>query len=176
MKLGVVSAAIWQLSFMSLGYFWISLSELDVWRRGVNTLSAWRRKAIELFPEYQAEFEHPNAKICTVLIDLVALVKESHENNDKEMLKKIYGYAEWCHMQRKRAYHLWDGASVCFYEDIIAIKEALTELPYWVRHDIIVEMMPLWKMMYAESLIDSLKDVLKCYDQKHKTSYYKAIL
>jgi hypothetical protein len=75
-------------------------------------MSAWRRRAIETFPDLRREFQAPDATIYTVFFELLA----RHQNDTgiaDEELGRIYGFAEWCF---REGGELGNAAAVAFYE------------------------------------------------------------
>jgi hypothetical protein len=79
-------------------------------------MSAWRRKAIELFPDLRSEVEDPDATIYSVFFALLPRCREAHDRDDTSELEKIYGFAEWCASQKAK--DLWNSAGVAFYEHL----------------------------------------------------------
>src|SRR5690348_1341552 len=80
-------------------------------------MAAWRRKAFELFPDLRRDVERPDYSAGLLFIEhLLPAVREAHATNDRERLRKIYAYAEWC--LRQTAKELWNSAGVCFYEHV----------------------------------------------------------
>lgn len=59
-------------------------------------MSEWRRRAYELFPDIREEIKEdvdPDSTYTLFGFHLLPRVREAHEKNDIEELKKIYGYA-----------------------------------------------------------------------------------
>ena len=85
-------------------------------------MSAWRRKAMALFPEHRVQFARQDAELHDVLRDLDAEARDAHERyllghfDDSVLstLRRIHGFAEWCLHQPE----LRDGVAVGFYEDL----------------------------------------------------------
>ncbi len=71
-------------------------------------MSTWRRKALELFPDGRQTFSGKDDTIYTLFFALLPRVRKAHEDNDKEELKKIYEFAEWCSNQKSK--DLWNAA------------------------------------------------------------------
>ena len=55
-------------------------------------MSAWRHRAIELFPDLREEFEDPEATIYNVFLELLPRVREAHARGDNQEMKRLYGY------------------------------------------------------------------------------------
>jgi hypothetical protein len=124
-------------------------------------MSTWRKKAIECLPENKKELEDPGSTIYTAFRELLFALKEAHINNNKERLKKIYAFAEWCFRQKEK--DLWNAAGVSFYEhlgdDIITIQQ----IPHWVSKEIYGEIRGLLELRISN---DKLKELDKIYFEK----------
>jgi hypothetical protein len=92
-------------------------------------MSVWRRRAIESFPELRRELSNRQeiTNPYSLWFELLALWSDAHRSNDEEMVKRIYGYAEWC--SRQRAEDLWNSVGVCFYEHVLDEGRCETVLP-----------------------------------------------
>jgi hypothetical protein len=77
-------------------------------------MSAWRQKAIDCLPELKQEFESPETSIYAVFIEMRTALVEFHKSDNKERVRKIYDFAEWCFFQKSK--DLWNAAGVSFYE------------------------------------------------------------
>jgi hypothetical protein len=85
-------------------------------------VSAWRRKAIALFPEHRAEWTAPEFPLREVFHRLESDAADHHarwarDPDDAEaadFLERLYGFAEWCLHQAA----LWNDAAIGFLEDI----------------------------------------------------------
>ena len=83
-------------------------------------MSAWRRKALALFPHHRDEFEAPNCDLHQVFFRLYADAIAVHLAADSSApsetyLRKVHGFAEWCLHQGG---DLWRHAAIGFYEDL----------------------------------------------------------
>lgn len=121
-------------------------------------MSAWRRKAIELFPDRRRCFERGDATVYTVFFELLPRCIRAHELGDAEELRRIYGYAAWCH--RQKAKDLWNAAGVAFYEHLADERPMRDEFHEWVEPDILEStVLPLleWRLGktgVAEIMVD----------------------
>jgi hypothetical protein len=97
-------------------------------------MSAWRRRALETFPELRAEFEPPETTLYGVFSRLVQWCRDAHESGDAAALSRIYGFAEWC--ARQSAKELWNPAGVAFYEHLADSQVTLATIPQWVARDV----------------------------------------
>ncbi len=69
-----------------------------------------------LFPPLKDDLSDNDYTPYTLFGDLRRLVREAHRNNDEEMLRSIYCFAEWC--LRQKSENLWNAAGVSFYEHL----------------------------------------------------------
>ena len=61
-------------------------------------VSAWRQRAIEAFPELRRELTNRKEvdSIYDLWFELLPLATEAHRENESDLLRRIYGFAEWC--------------------------------------------------------------------------------
>ena len=86
-------------------------------------MASWRRKVLALFPDLQPAAQRPNNSIYTVFFELLPRVREAHQEGDAEMLRRIYGFAEWCLEQKAK--DIWNAAGVAFYEHLFDSHRSL---------------------------------------------------
>lgn len=104
-------------------------------------MSAWRRKALELFPDERREIQDGRTTIYQLFFLLLPRCRQAHKDDDIKELGKIYGYAEWCF--RQRAQSLWNSAGVAFYEHLGDEPETRDEMHLWVKPDIFDDVLSL---------------------------------
>jgi hypothetical protein len=123
-------------------------------------MSVWRRRAIESFPELRRELSNRQeiTNPYSLWFELLALWSDAHRSNDEEMLKRIYGYAEWC--SRQRAEDLWNSVGVCFYERVLDEGRWETVLPR-LSDETIWDVWGLWEYRLSETDMASLRKVLQ---------------
>ena len=122
----------------------------------LNSMSTWRRKAIELFPDLRDAFQAADTTIYDVFLDLLPRCREAHENEDNEELQKIYGYVAWCAHQNNK--DLWNAAGVGFYEHIIDCRQAVDQFHRWVEPDIFEDISELLEWAMGQTRFQKLKD------------------
>ena len=122
-------------------------------------MSTWKRKAIEYFPDLKKEFEDADATIYSVFMELLPLAITAHTENNRQLLEKIYNYAEWCFTQKEQ--DLWNAAGVVFYEHLGDYKESLEALPKWVKPDIYKKIRGLLELRLDEKQLRKLDDHFK---------------
>jgi hypothetical protein len=104
-------------------------------------LSAWRRRAIEQFPELRPWFEDEQATPHTMWFELLPLCHDAHVEGNRATLKKIYDYAEWCFRQENP--RVINAVAVSFYEHLIDEPGTYNAMPDWVSYDIFLEIADL---------------------------------
>lgn len=119
-------------------------------------MSVWRKKAIELFPELRQELHDHQFNPYSLFFELLPLVRTAHEVNDQQLLKKIYGFAEWC--LKQSAKDLWNPAGVCFYEHLFdcAKVEWPMRIP-WLSPAVIRNCWPLWEARLDPTDLEKLR-------------------
>jgi len=81
-------------------------------------VSAWRRKAIALFPTLRADLNAPDYDLFRLYFDLYVAVSKAHRDptgSSDALLQAAHGYAEWC---MHEGGDLWRRAAIGFYEDL----------------------------------------------------------
>ena len=97
--------------------------------QSVTGMANWRRKVLALFPGLRHDVQRPDFSISMVFFDLLPRVRVAHQDGDPEMLRRIYGFAEWCFEQKAK--DLWNAAGVAFYEHLFDSHRSLW--PEFVR-------------------------------------------
>jgi hypothetical protein len=118
---------------------------------GTLTVAAWRRKAVALFPELcRGRFlsrgiwaSNNFSSVYHLWFDLLPLTIQAHEANDKEFLKKVYGYAEWSF--RLPNHEIWNAVGVSFYEHLVDHgPDFWPQFLPWIAQDIRNDIESLW--------------------------------
>ena len=118
-------------------------------------MSAWRRKALELFPDLRSEIQRGDATIYTMFFELLPRCRTAHRQGDEGELEKIYGYAEWCF--RQRASDLRNSAGVSFYEHLGDHPETRDEMHGWVKPSIFEDVAGLLEYRMGEEELAKIK-------------------
>lgn len=106
-------------------------------------MSAWRRRALEAFPDLVTELNGPGFTPYDLFAELLPRVRDAHVAGDEERLRSIYGFAAWCFGQPGG--ELRNAAGVAFYEHLFDSHPRTW--PDVVRHlgkDVVRDVMPLW--------------------------------
>lgn len=63
-------------------------------------MAAWRRKALEIFPELASKIDEDAFSPYALFFMLLPFSEQAHRRGDNDSLRRVYGYAQWCHHQR----------------------------------------------------------------------------
>ena len=121
-------------------------------------MATWRRRAIELFPELQAELNRPDYTINLLFFDLYSAVGEAHRAHDDKRLADIYGFAEWC--ARQGSQPIWNSAGVAFYEHVFDEPRLSEAVAAWLPADIRANHLGLWEARLEPEAFERVKKVL----------------
>ena len=125
-------------------------------------MSAWRQRAIELFPDLREDFEDSDTTIYDVFCELLPRVREAHARDDNEELRRIYSYAEWC--MHQDAHDIWNAAGVAFYEHLVDDPLTFAAIPSWVPPDVFMSVSGLFE---ARLESDDYRRLCEVYSAKH---------
>lgn len=133
-------------------------------------MAAWRRHAIELFPDY-ADFLHDkneNLAQFFMEIDIDAAI----EHDDQEFLAKVFGYAEWC--LRKCYKDLGDLVIAFFYKPIFTShKEYRHKTLKWISPWVLERIS--WYLeakLDAEEMDKAKKIILDGHNNRYRSNWY----
>jgi hypothetical protein len=124
-------------------------------------MSAWRRKALALFPNWKRVIEN-NSSFYDFWFDFLPLTLEAHLNNDFNFLERIYGLAEWSTNEKSK--DLWNATAVCFYEHLLSKEKILwPEILPWVSDEVIYKhgIKSLWNYTLGKKENVHLEKLLK---------------
>ena len=133
-------------------------------------MSAWKRYALELFPEHKNWIEDENLTptIYDIFFDLLPIAEEAHVNQNKEALGKIYEFSEWCWRQKQTAPDIYNAVAVAFYEHLVDNETLLKDIPYWIKPEIFNDI----KILFEERLSsEAYQDLVKRYNGENQTNF-----
>jgi hypothetical protein len=124
-------------------------------------VSAWRRKALEDFPELRQPLA-PGGEIHSffefVVYELRPLVVTAHRANNEDLLTRIYNYAEWAHQQ---SWDLWNTIGISFYEHIFDEPRPLADVVRWLSPRIVQAHRELWRTQLSPARWAHIEQLLK---------------
>ncbi len=139
----------------------------------------WRKLAIELFPDWKGIYEAPEETVWFVLHDLHSQVIDAHTNNNIDLLKRIYKFAEWCHSQKEVDPEIWKAAYAGFYEHLVEHEATYFAIPQWVGPEVFRDVLPEFedrldnKVKYPFETPGSFDDLLEYYNKSRGTNFRK---
>ncbi len=126
-------------------------------------MAVWRRKAIELFPTLSNELNDGEYSVYMLYFDLLPMVREAHDRDDHDLLKRIYGFAEWCLSQSG---DLSNAAGVAFYEHLLDTVTIGRVIP-WLSPYAVEMCWPLWKARLDSAQLDRVAQMIKDRRKHH---------
>ena len=79
-------------------------------------MAAWRRRALELFPQLRQELTGRDYSVYLLFFELKPMLTGAFDVDDEILVRRIFNFAEWC--SRQTAWELWNAAGVAFYEHV----------------------------------------------------------
>lgn len=125
-------------------------------------MSAWRRKALALFPELQEQLQGDERTLHDLFYELEDRAEAAHKAKDLEHLRKIHGFAEWCLHQGGE---LWREAAIGFYENLFFRVDWESLIP-WLSPFAVDQIKQTWAIMDREEKFDELVRTRKEYDYR----------
>jgi hypothetical protein len=138
-------------------------------------MSAWRRKALELLPEYKNSIEKKKEftfSVYQLFFDLQPIVVDAYKANHTDLLKRIYEFAEWCWNQKRPSVGLHEAAVVAFYEHLIDAPETRAFIPHSLNKEIFEGMRELFK---ARMPAVEYQYLLTDYDRVNGTNFVQTV-
>jgi hypothetical protein len=133
-------------------------------------MAAWRRHALELFPTLREDINSGDYTIYMLYFDLLPMVRDAHDANDRDVLRKIYSFAEWCLAQQSE--DLWNAAGVAFYEHLFDETGYRPQVAPWLSPKVVEECWSLWKVRLSTQ---ELLEVERLIAQRREHAYRECI-
>lgn len=123
-------------------------------------MSTWRRKALALFPSLGHELQRPETTVYTVFF-LLPSVGEVLASGSRELLRRMFGFAEWCAEQPAK--DLWNAAGVCFYEHLFdgGNWAYRNEVVKWLPPRVIADCQGLWRHVLAPEEFEEIERLIR---------------
>jgi hypothetical protein len=135
-------------------------------------LASWRRKALALFPVLRGDVQRPDFTIYLLFFDLLPMSREAHQSGDGEMLRRIYGFAEWCFEQKAK--DMRNAAGVSFYEHVFDDDRCRwPDVVQWLSPQVIGGCWGLWRYRLTA---DELAEVKRLIESRRQPRYREARL
>lgn len=98
-------------------------------------MSVWRAKALEMLPELAKEIAAVDNPMWAWIEICFAFQDAYKEPRNEDLIRHIYGYADWClehgHRDKDAERDLLTCVAVCFYESIPNHKASREDMPRW---------------------------------------------
>ena len=130
-------------------------------------MAAWRRIAIERFPDLRTALQDRDYSIYFLFADLRRMAQDAHERRDSVTLRHIYNFAAWCSAQRNK--DLWNAAGVSFYEHLFDRRDQWRAVAPWLSDRMIKDCWGLWELRLSAGELGKLRALLAqvARDQDH---------
>jgi hypothetical protein len=112
---------------------------------GLPAVAVWRRRALELFPDLRRELSRRGYSVYSLFFDLKPLLREAFDRGDAELVRRIFGFAEWC--AKQSAQPLWNAAGVSFYEHLFDYPAYSERMVPWLSPVVVFNHWGLWEAM-----------------------------
>jgi hypothetical protein len=121
----------------------------------MRRVAAWRRRAIESFPELRSALNHKEEifSVYALWFELLPLAREAHYEDNQDLLRRIYAFAAWCHRQRG---DLSNAVCVSFYEHLFDERWMRPLVARWLTDEVARDVRPLWE---ARLSVDEMREV-----------------
>jgi hypothetical protein len=115
-------------------------------------VSAWRRKALAIFPELRNQLQGEERDLYSLFNELEDVAEEAHLSKDSEALRRIHGYAEWC---LRQGGDLWAPAGMGFYENLF-MRVPWEDIVPWLSPFVIDQIRETWAVLGRERVFERL--------------------
>jgi hypothetical protein len=123
-------------------------------------MAAWRRKALEAFPELRRELSDAQEiySAYALWFELLPLVRDAHREENADLLRRIYGFAEWCY---RAGPELRNAVAVSFYEHLLDERWMRPLVSPWLTAEIVRDIRPLWEARLVPRDMRDFEDALR---------------
>jgi hypothetical protein len=122
-------------------------------------MAAWRRRALELFPQLRRELNDREYTVYSLFFDLLPMLRKAHDAGDTELQRRIYRFAEWCSQQSAK--DLWNAAGVAFYEHLLDSLAYSEQVIPWLSPRVVYTHWGLWEAMLSPSEWAKVRSLLE---------------
>ena len=125
-------------------------------------MAAWRRIALELFPEANKLTTDDWFSSYALFFWLLPFTRAAHERDDEDALRRSYGFAQWCWRQR-RGSGLRNAVAVSFYEHLFDHWRLHEQVIPWLVPSVRSNVWPLGEVRIDA---DKLKELRRLFDRE----------
>lgn len=102
---------------------------------------------MELFPDLRRDLTEQDSSVYSLFFDLKPLLRDAFDRDDAELVRRIFGFAEWCAAQT--AQPLWNAAGVAFYEHLFDYPAYSEHVVPWLSSVVVYTHWWLWEAMVS---------------------------
>jgi hypothetical protein len=123
-------------------------------------MSAWRRTAIESFPELASALNDSSEIFSPYALwfELLPMVRAAHRSDDHDLLGRIYSYADWSLGQGAE---LRNAVAVSFYEHLFDEKWMRPVAAERLSPRAVDAVRPLWVARLSTDDLDEVDNLLR---------------
>lgn len=122
-------------------------------------MTAWRRRALELFPELTDDIARDAFSPNALFFELLPFARDAHRQHDDDALHRVYGFAQWCHHQR-RGSQLPNAVAVAFYEHLFDDWGLREQTAPWLSPAVAADVWPLWQARLDTAKLNALRELI----------------
>jgi hypothetical protein len=122
-------------------------------------MAAWRRHALSLFPELHDDIEREASSAYSLFFFILPFARDAHQRGDDDALRRVYGFAQWCHHQRQGS-ELPNAVGVAFYEHLFDDWSLHAQIAPWLSPHVTRDAWPLWQARLDEPKLAELRRLL----------------
>jgi len=125
-------------------------------------MAAWRRIALELFPEADEFTIDDWFSSYALFFWLLPFSRAAHQRDDEDALRRSYGFAQWCWHQR-RGSELRNAVAVSFYEHLFDHWKLHEQVVPWLELGVRSSIWTLWEDRLDQ---DKRKELRRLFDRE----------
>jgi hypothetical protein len=119
-------------------------------------VSAWRRRALDLFPRHARSIEDSATTVYQLFFDLLPDVRDALARQDAAEVDRIFEFAAWCFDQKE----LSNAAAVAFYEHVFdGSWSDRHEIARRIPARIAADLMVLWEERLSEARMTGVREL-----------------
>jgi hypothetical protein len=121
-------------------------------------MSAWRRQALTLLPEFRATLESSESPMA-VWIELHLQFDRAMEAGDSSRVERLLAFAAWCASEQSGSLpnDTSTAAAVAFYEHLPQNREYWQHFPRWFPGSKFHDLLPVFSYHLSETEVTELK-------------------
>jgi len=106
--------------------------------------------------------------VYQLFFDMLPMAQAAHQAQNRDLLERIYQYAEWCWKQKNRADDVYNAVCVAFYEHLVDEAESCAAIPQWIKPEIFADIHDVFEPRMTQ---DNYHELLARYNAVHRTRF-----